>query len=208
MLYAREGDTTLENLYINKQWKPSADTFARITAGYLEQMYGGLSTELLWKPADSPLGLGIEANYVKKRDFNQRFGFQDYDVFTGHASAYYNVGNNYVAEVDAGRYLAGDYGATFSLTREFANGWKIGGFFTLTDVSSEDFGEGSFDKGITFSAPVSWFTGSPGKTTFGQTIRPTQRDGGQRVTVPGRLYNQVLSGQENSLIADWGRVWE
>ena len=208
VLYAREGDTTLENLYINKQWKPSADTFARITAGYLEQMYGGLSTELLWKPADSPLGLGIEANYVKKRDFNQRFGFQDYDVFTGHASAYYNVGNNYVAEVDAGRYLAGDYGATFSLTREFANGWKIGGFFTLTDVSSEDFGEGSFDKGITFSAPVSWFTGSPGKTTFGQTIRPTQRDGGQRVTVPGRLYNQVLSGQENSLIADWGRVWE
>ena len=91
VLYAREGDTTLENLYINKQWKPSADTFARITAGYLEQMYGGLSTELLWKPADSPLGLGIEANYVKKRDYNQRFGFQDYDVFTGHASAYYNV---------------------------------------------------------------------------------------------------------------------
>ena len=168
----------------------------------------GYHTELLWQPADSPLGLGIEANYVKKRDFDQRFGFQDYDIVTGHASAYYNVSENYLAQIDAGRYLAGDYGATFRLSREFANGWEIGGFFTKTDVSAEDFGEGSFDKGFFFNAPLDWFTGSPSKQTFGQTIRIIQRDGGQRVYVPKRLYNQVRSGQQNELLADWGRVWE
>lgn len=208
VLYAQGGDTTLENLYIAKQWKPSEDTFARVTLGYFEQMYGGVSTEILWKPSDSRLGLGVEANYVKKRDFNQRLGFQDYDVVTGHASAYYNIGRDYVAQVDAGRYLAGDYGATFTMLREFGNGWRIGGFFTMTDVSSEDFGEGSFDKGITFSVPMSWFTGRPSKQTLGQTIRPIQRDGGARVYVPGRLYNQVRSGQQSGLVADWGRVWE
>ena len=208
VLYAQGGDTTMENLYIAKQWKPSKDTFARVTLGYFEQMYGGISTELLWKPSDSRLGLGVEANYVKKRDFDQRFGFQDYDVVTGHASAYYDIGRSYFAQVDAGRYLAGDYGATFSMMREFANGWRVGGFFTLTDVSSEDFGEGSFDKGITFSVPMSWFTGRPSKQSLGQTIRPIQRDGGARVYVPGRLYNQVNRGQQSDLVADWGRVWE
>lgn len=208
VLYAEEGSTTLENLYVGKQWKPSEDTFARVTLGYFEQMFGGISSELLWKPADSRLGLGIEANYVMQRDFDQRLGFQDYDVATGHASAYYDIGRGYLAQVDAGRYLAGDYGATFSLTRHFGNGWSIGGFFTLTDVSAEDFGEGSFDKGITFTIPTSWFTGQPGKQTLGQTIRPIQRDGGARVFVPGRLYEQVRSGQESDLIADWGRVWE
>lgn len=208
VLYAQGGDTTMENLYVAKQWKPSEDTFARVTLGYFEQMYGGISTEFLWQPADSRLGLGIEANYVKQRDFNQRFGFRDYDIVTGHASAYYTFGGNYFAQVDAGRYLAGDYGATFTLMRQFGNGWSVGGFFTLTDVSSEDFGEGSFDKGITFTIPISWFTGRPSKQTFGQTIRPIQRDGGARVYVPGRLYGQVASGQVNDLIADWGRVWE
>lgn len=208
VLYAKEGETTIENLYIGKQWKPSDDTFARVTLGYFEQMYGGISGELLWKPADSRLGLGVEANYVKQRDFNQRLGFRDYEIATGHASAYYDIGRGYFAQVDAGRYLAGDYGATFSLTRQFGNGWSIGGFFTLTDVSSEDFGEGSFDKGITFTIPVSWFTGRPSKQTFGQTIRPIQRDGGARVYVPGRLYDQIRSGQLSDLTEDWGRVWE
>ena len=94
------------------------------------------------------------------------------------------------------------------LSREFANGWEIGGFFTKTDVSAADFGEGSFDKGFFFKAPLDWFTGSPSKQTIGQNIRLIQRDGGQRVYVPKRLYNQVRSGQQNELLADWGRVWE
>ena len=50
----------------------------------------GFHPNCLWQPADSPLGLGMEANYVKKRDYDQRLGFQDYDIVTGHASAYYN----------------------------------------------------------------------------------------------------------------------
>ena len=57
-------------------------------------------------------------------------------------------------KLDAGRYLAGDYGATFSLSRTFNNGWEIGAFATLTDVKFSTFGEGSFDKGITLKAPL------------------------------------------------------
>ena len=204
--YARS-DTVVKNLYVSKQWKAGESTYARLTAGYLERMFGGVSGEVLWKPVGSRLALGVEGNYVKQRDFSG-LGFQDYSVATGHASAYYEFGNGYLGQLDVGRYLAGDVGATVTLTREFQNGWKVGGFFTLTDVSAEDFGEGSFDKGINLTIPINWFLGTPTKQTNSMTIRPIQRDGGQRLEVPGRLYEQVRSGHRNALEQNWSGVWE
>lgn len=207
VLYAQYG-TTLENLYVARQWRPGRNLYARLSAGYFEMMYGGLSGELLWKPVGSRLGLGLEGNYVVQRDFDQRLGFRDYKIFTGHASAYYELGGGYEVELDVGRYLAGDTGATFSVDRTFANGWSFGGFFTLTDVSAKQFGEGSFDKGIRFRMPISTMLGRPSRAGLGMTIRPVQRDGGQRVDVPGRLYEQVRAAHRSGLDQEWARVWE
>ena len=207
VLYAQHG-TTLENLYAARSWKLSPDLYARTSLGYFESMYGGISGELLWKPVSSPLALGVEANYVRQRDYDQRLAFRDYSILTGHVSAYYETNNGYVAQLDAGRYLAGDYGATFSLDRTFANGWSVGGFFTLTNVSAEEFGEGSFDKGFRFTIPLDWMLGKPSRNAFGTTIRPTQRDGGQRVYVPGRLYGQIREAHRASLLDQRARMWE
>ena len=206
VLYANE-KTVLDNLYVSRQWKPGENTYARVTAGYLERMFGGVSAELLWKPVGSRLALGVEGNYVKQRDFSG-LGFQDYSVATGHASAYYEFGDGYLGQVDVGRYLAGDIGTTVTLTREFSNGWRVGGFFTLTDVSAADFGEGSFDKGINLTIPVGWFLGQPTQRTISTTIRPIQRDGGARLKVPGRLYEQVRGGHKKALEENWSGIWE
>ncbi len=208
VLYARESNAYIETLYASRQWKPAENLYARISAGYLESMFGGVSGELLWKPQASRLAFGVEANYVMQRDFDRAFGFQDYDVATGHVSAYYEFGDGYLGQIDVGRYLAGDVGATFSLSREFDNGWRVGGFFTLTDVSAADFGEGSFDKGITLTIPLSWFIGEPSRRSISTTIKPIQRDGGARLEVPGRLYEQVRSGHRNAVESQFGRVWE
>lgn len=207
VLYAQY-DTTLNRLYAAKYWQPGTDLYARVTGGYLETMYGGLSTEVLWKPVNSRLALGVEANYVRQRDYDQRFDFLDYSVTTGHASAYYDFGRGYEGQIDVGRYLAGDVGATFSMDRRFNNGWSVGAFFTLTDVSSEDFGEGSFDKGIRFSIPLSWMLGQPSTASTSTVIRPVQRDGGQRVSVPGRLYDQVRPASRQVIEKQWSGVWE
>lgn len=201
-------DTTLENLYVARQWRLGEDLYARSTLGLFESMFGGVSGEVLWKPVASRLALGLEANYVRQRDFDQRLSFRDYRTFTGHASAYYAFDAGYHLQLDAGRYLAGDYGATFALDREFANGWRVGGFFTLTDVSAEDFGEGSFDKGFRFSVPLDWLLGKPSRNRFGMVVRPTQRDGGQRVNVPGRLYGQVREAHRTQLTRQRARIWE
>ncbi|MFW8595953.1 YjbH domain-containing protein [Cribrihabitans neustonicus] len=205
--YAQFG-TTLQSLYASRQWQPREALYARTSAGLFESMFGGVSGEILWKPADSRLGLGMEANYVKQRDYDQRFGFRDYEVLTGHASAYLELDRGYLLQLDAGRYLAGDLGGTFSLTREFNNGFLVGAFFTLTDVSAEEFGEGSFDKGFRFRIPVDWLLGKPSRSGLGLTIRPTQRDGGQRVFVPDRLYGQIRAAHRKSLEEQRARFWE
>ncbi|WP_417701840.1 YjbH domain-containing protein [Pseudophaeobacter sp.] len=205
--YAQYG-TTLENLYVMRHWKPGRNLYARASAGLFETMYGGISGEVLWKPVNSKLALGIEANYVVQRDYDQRLGFRDYKTFTGHGSLYYELGHDYHLQLDAGRYLAGDYGGTLSLDREFNNGWVVGAFFTLTNVSAEDFGEGSFDKGFRFRIPLAWMLGKPNRRGYGLTIRPTQRDGGQRVSVPGRLYGSIRTAHRNRLQEQRARFWE
>tara|TARA_R110000850_G_scaffold37503_10_gene98817 strand:+ start:1020 stop:3185 length:2166 start_codon:yes stop_codon:yes gene_type:complete len=208
VLYDRGGDTSLTQLYVSRQWKSTPDIYTRVSAGYLERAFGGVSAEALWKPVSSRLALGVEANYVKQRAFDSVLKFQDYSVATGHASAYYEFNNGYLGQVDVGRYLAGDVGVTVSLEREFNNGWRVGGFFTKTDASSEEFGVGSFDKGITLTIPFDWMFGKPDTRTRSTTIRPFTRDGGAKLDAPGRLYEQVRSGHRANLVGNWSGVWE
>ncbi|PIL21433.1 hypothetical protein P775_04545 [Puniceibacterium antarcticum] len=206
-LYARDGETALTTLFAAKYFRPGEDLYGRLTVGYLESMYGGVSGELLWKPVASRLALGVEANYARQRDFDQDFGFQDYDVVMGHVSTYYDAGNGFNYQLDVGRYLAGDWGATVSIDREFDNGIRIGAFATLTEVPFDDFGEGSFDKGITFSVPLSALTGTLTQFGIGRTVRPVLRDGGAGLSVPGRLYEGVRAYHQPALQSKWGRVW-
>lgn len=205
--YDKFGDPTIDHLTLAWYGKPGHNVYSRVTVGYLERMYGGISGEVLWKPVDSRLAVGAELNYVKQRDFNQLFSFQDYDVVTGHVSGYYTFNNGFSAQLDVGRYLAGDLGATLTVDREFANGWKIGAFATLTDVPFEDFGEGSFDKGIRIEIPFSWMTGMSSEKVSKQVIRPLLRDGGARLDVDGRLYETVRSYDAIRLDDQWGRFW-
>lgn len=204
--YAK-ADTALTRLTLASYFRPGENLYGRVTAGYLEPMYAGVSGEVLWKPVDSRFAFGVEMNYVRQRDFDQGFGLRGYSTLTGHASAYFDFGNGFHGQVDAGRYLAGDWGATVALDREFANGWKIGAYATFTDVSFGDFGEGSFDKGLRFEVPLDHFLGRPTGKTYKATLQPLSRDGGARVQVDGRLYERVRDYHEPELEKTWGRFW-
>ena len=76
------------------------------------------------------------------------------------------------------------------------------------NVSAKDFGEGSFDKGIYLTIPISWLSGTP--TRLGRTIvlRPIGGDGGARLNVNGRLYEVLRSYDQTRLDDQWGRVWK
>jgi len=206
-LYGADGGVMLERLTLDWYARPGQDLYARVSLGYLERMYGGVSTEVLWQPVDSRLALGAEVNYAVQRDRDLGLDFDDYDIVTGHLSAYYDFGNGFQGQVDAGRYLAGDWGATFRLERAFDNGWRLGGYFTLTDVSADDFGEGSFDKGIVLTIPTDWVIGRPTRSERAVNLASLTRDGGARLEVDGRLYDVVRDAHGEALTDGWGRVW-
>ena len=146
------------------------------TGGVLEDMFSGIGFEYLFFKANNNYSLGVEAFKVKKRDYNWRFGHLDYENTTVTANLYYrNYGYiPFDMKVSAGEYLAGDVGTTIEFSRKFANGVEFGAFATFTDVSFDEFGEGSFDKGIFFNIPI-----------FGNTIaytwRPLTKDPGAKV---------------------------
>ncbi len=206
-IFAEENSPVVERLTADYLFRPGRNLYARISAGLLERQFGGISGELLWKPTGSRLALGAEVNRVVQRDFNGGFGFQTLDATTYFASAYFDHRNGFVSQLDVGQYLAGDQGATYTLTREFNNGWKIGGYVTLTDVTDEEFGEGSFDRGILLTIPLDWALGQPTRATGSAVIQPILRDGGARLRLANRLYPAVRDLSPPDLTDEWGRFW-
>ncbi|MFC3126738.1 YjbH domain-containing protein [Pseudoroseomonas globiformis] len=197
--YAEEGKTALSTLYAERIWNLAPDVFARASLGYLEPMFGGASGEILWRPHDSRFAFGIDMAWVQQRDYNQKFGFRDYNVATGHASIYADLPVwNLYGVLRAGRYLAGDWGATIEMGRRFDSGIEVGGFATFTNVSAAEFGEGSFDKGIYVRVPLALF-GREDAGMGGTTIRPVQRDGGQRLAVDSPLWDVTRDGRSDAL---------
>ena len=206
-LYDRDTGMEIRELMAEYFYQPGEDLYGRLSMGYLEQMYGGVSGEILWSPLGSPLALGAELNMVRKRETDGLFGFRDYETTTGFLSAYYDFGDGYLAQIDAGRYLAQDWGATLTLTREFDSGFRLGVFATQTTMSAEEFGEGSFDKGIIFSIPGSWLFGQPSERTADFTYRPLRAEGGARLELSNRLYDPVRRAQQTDDPQDWGAFW-
>jgi len=180
-----------------------------VSAGYFEENYGGYSGEFLFRPFGARFAAGIDLNYVRQRDFDQRLTFRDYTVLTGHLNLYYELPfYDLLGQIHAGQYLAGDRGATFQVSRRFESGMRAGAFFTLTDVPFVVFGEGSFDKGFFLTIPLELFStrSSTNAGLFG--FRPLTRDGGQRVAVRPRLYDITAGGNLGDVARDWDRIFD
>ncbi|MCB1402041.1 MAG: YjbH domain-containing protein, partial [Rhodobacteraceae bacterium] len=204
-------DPKLTQLTADYLFKLNRDVYARATVGMIERMFGGVSGEILWKPVNQSWALGAELNYVKQRDFDDPFGFgyYDYDVVMGLGSLYWETGfYGLETQFSAGRYLAGDWGGTVNVTRRFANGWAVGAYFTLTDVTSEDFGEGSFDKGVTLEIPFRWTVPFETKTNNSIGLTSVSRDGGANLMVSNRLYPIVRDYDRYHLKQSWGTFWQ
>jgi hypothetical protein len=202
--YNEETDIGVYQLIGEYFFNAGPNIYGRLTAGLIEQAFGGFGGELLYRPSNSRLAWGVEAFYVKQRGFDTLFKFRDYDVVTGHASVYWDTPyNNWNVALHAGRYLAGDLGATLEVKRRFPNGWEVGAFATLTDVPFDEFGEGSFDKGLTLRIPFDWGLPRDTQSAGKVTLRPVQRDGGQRLRVPNRLFQLTQPVSRGEIASQW-----
>lgn len=191
-LYVQKGGNGVADLRLSYHDRIAPDVYVEARAGYLEDMFAGGGVQVLWRPEGERFAIGMDAYEVWQRNFDRLFGVQDYHVLTGHVSLYYAspwYGLNF--NVHAGRYLAGDYGATFEITRRFQTGVEIGAFATFTNVPFAKFGEGSFDKGIIIHIPFEWALPIFSQSSYDLLLRSLTRDGGQRLEEDDSLYNET-----------------
>ena len=161
-----------------------------VTGGILEDMFSGYGAEYLYFRPNTNYSIGFEVFHVQKRDYEWGFGHLDYKNMTYNANFYYrNYGSiPFDMKLSIGEYLAGDKGSTIEFSRKFKSGVNFGIFATFTDVSTEDFGEGSFDKGIFFNIPIY-------RNFINYTWRPLTKDPGAKLIRRNSLYDLLVKFQ-------------
>jgi len=201
--YLSEGKNNIARMRLSYIWSPYKDLFAKLDVGLLEEMFGGFGGEVYYRPFDSSFSAGLTVHKVKQRGFKQRFKFRDYETVTGHLGLHYDLPKEVHAQLLIGKYLAGDKGATLDLSRRFSTGFTLGIFATKTNLSAEEFGEGSFDKGFYFAIPTDLFYSSyqPGHISFG--LHPLTKDGGAILNHQGSLFSLFGDTAKSSLLRDW-----
>jgi len=192
---------TMPNLQLTKTFQPASNQFASIYGGYLEMMFAGAGGEYLYRPNNSRFAVGVDANRVYQRQFNQWTSLQNYSVNTGHVTAYWDTGwEDTMVKFSLGQYLAGDRGGTLDVSRIFGNGVKIGAYVTRTNVNYQQFGEGSFDKGLYVAVPFDAFFGVHSDSTANLLWTPLIRDGGAKLFRQYPLYELTNSRDNRALI--------
>ena len=201
--YLSEGKNNLQRMKLEYMFSPFKDIYMRADLGLIEEMFGGFGGEILYRPIDNDYSLGLSVHRVKQRGYKQRFSFKEYETTTGHASLYYDFPMGISSQISIGRYLAGDKGATIDLSRRFTSGFVLGIFATKTELSEEEFGEGSFDKGFYFSIPTSLFYSDfrTGNISFG--LHPLTKDGGAFLIQHNSLFSILGDSSKNSILRDW-----
>jgi hypothetical protein len=202
--YLKDGKTGIFQWQGDSLFNIAPDWYGRVSGGLLEYMYAGVDGEILYRPYNERLAIGLDVNHVIKRGFHDLFGLQAYRVTEGRFSLYYKLPfYNTTAALHIGRYLAGDNGATIELSRVFAGGVRAGIFATKTNVSAAQFGEGSFDKGFFISFPLDLMFVSPSTSEASYVYRPLTRDGGQYLSIQRPLY-QATDGYDPETLS---RMW-
>ena len=169
----------------------------KITAGYIEMMFGGIGGEVIYMPDHKHWALGFNAYWLKQRDFDQKFGFQDFETVTGFLSYYYDLPfYDMRIIIDAGRFLAKDVGVHIDVSRRFDTGARVGAIVALTNCDAECVGEGSFNKWIYFVLPLDlWLQRSSTRKKATYACTPLTKDAGQKAEA-GYLYNLMVSAKD------------
>jgi len=202
--YVRDNDAYLNNLQLTWFNRYGQNWYQQVYGGYLESMFAGVGSEVLYRQAGSNWAIGADVNAIAQRDPDSVFGiFSDENAFdnntkvlargtTGHLSLYYQPEwsflENTLFRLDVGKFLATDVGARFDFSKQYDSGMIVGAFASRTNMSAEEFGEGSFTKGFYFSIPFDTVSLKPTTSRGNFAWQPITRDGGQMLGKRNSLF--------------------
>ena len=195
--YITEGEQGLRKAVFDYLVDLHPNIKGKITGGYMEMMFGGIGGEVVYMPDHKQWGLGFSTYWVKQRDFDQKFGFQDFESVTGFLSYYYDIPfYDTRLIIDAGRFLAKDVGVHIDVSRRFDSGARFGAIVAITDCDASCVGEGSFNKWIYFELPMDlWIPEASTRKKSNFAWTPLTKDAGQKVEAGG-LYGLMVDAKD------------
>ena len=206
-LYLTNGETGIRRMALDYLVDLSPNLKGKLSAGILEWMYGGFGGEVIYMPTDKRWAIGLDAFWVKQREFDQRFSFRDYETVTGHLTYYRDIPfYDTRLKVSVGKFLGKDIGTMIDFSRRFKTGARVGAFAALTDCNPACVGEGSFHKGIYFEIPMDlYFIESTTRNKTGYSWSPLTKDAGAKLGV-NNLYDVMINATdeiESSRLKSW-----
>ncbi|PTO75157.1 YjbH domain-containing protein [Vibrio splendidus] len=202
----------LERLQLTWFEDYGSGVYTQAYGGYLESMFAGVGGEILYRPFNQNWAIGADMTAISQRDPESWFGTFDQEIqvnpddssrtykvidkgSTGFITGYYTPQWDFLSDtllkVGVGKFLAGDIGTRVDFSKQFKSGVIAGAFVSLTDMTTEEYGEGSYTKGFYVSIPFDLVTVKPSSSRAGFTWLPITRDGGQVLNKQYNLFDQT-----------------
>lgn len=193
MEYEEKNEPGLSVLCLNQFAELPNNFNGLLTIGYLEPEFAGLSCETFRYYNDGKFGMGLQGDFVQKRDKDNPVSLNDDNTwyYTAFVNLYAQIllDKGVEAGLKLGRFLAGDPGARFELRRSY-NYFTIGAFFTATDTScfKSNQNRNDHDMGVYFTIPLSIIKTSDSKGRLRYSVIDMIYDTGQTINRPISLY--------------------
>jgi membrane-associated phospholipid phosphatase len=204
--YKRGGRIKLTRLLLNQYLQPDERVYARISAGFYEEMYRGFGGQILYLPKDSRWAVDLSVDALQQRGFKGWLDKRDYKTVTALGALHYRLPYDMTVTGRAGRFLARDVGVRMEFKRRFQSGVEIGAWYTKTngnDITSPGTPTSPYhDKGIFLSVPLNIMLPSDTQASAGIGISPWTRDVGQMVASPGDLYDLIEQPRRDMTLFD------
>lgn len=189
----------------------ATDLHASSSIGYLEEMYMGLTGEILYRPFNKNWALGIETALAFKRDpYSVSALAPNGDhILTGFLNAYYEPFNSGITvRASAGRFLGGDIGGTVSPSNEFLNGLKLSADISASNKSDPDIygGKTNLLSGIRISLPIGSTPYIPNGSKIIINASPLGRDSSQRLDSRTSLYDITENLSYRHITKHWNNL--
>ena len=202
-----ESRLKLNGLLLNKYSQLADRIYARLSAGYYEEMFAGAGGQVLYLPRRGNWAADLSVDWLRQRAPEKDFGFRDYSVATALLAFHYRIPEyGITATARAGRFLAKDEGVRFELKRRFHSGIEAGIWFTRTnenDLTQPNRPKEEFlDRGLFISIPLASMLTKDTQEHASLAVVEATRDVGQMVESPGDLYRLI----EQRLALDAGEI--
>jgi hypothetical protein len=197
-LYRDVNEPKIDRMYLSYTTAIGNGSYFNASAGYQEEMFGGLSTQFYHPNFFQNMDFDLRVDWLKQRDIDNPQEFGDYDVtsilmgFQFRWSGVFNEINLY-----AGRFLAKDEGLRLDVGHRYSNGVRIAFWYSHTNEDDEvhpgSSGSPYRGRGITINVPLNALRNKDTREVYDFEYVPHLRDTAQMLDRPVDI-SRSLSG--------------